>query len=228
LPALEWEPWEGSQTLPRWCAASKARRLPTRRIRLFLSLLVGGLAACPASEKAPAPNTRYQAVKAARTAKAPPAEWCDLEFAAGTGARLVLPPAAPARKPVGALTAGRWVWLNMWATWCKPCLREMPLLLDWRDRLRQDGVALDVWFLSLDEEADELAKFLAGHPEVAPAPSLRASSPGDFKKWASTYLFDAAAQIPVHVLAAPDGRIRCIHNGSLNEADYATVAAWLR
>jgi phosphatidylglycerophosphate synthase len=27
---LRWEPWEGSQTLPRWSAASDARRLPTR------------------------------------------------------------------------------------------------------------------------------------------------------------------------------------------------------
>jgi thiol-disulfide isomerase/thioredoxin len=197
-------------------------------IRFFLLPLLCGLAACPATDKAPAPNTRYQAVKAARTAKAPPVQWCDLEFAPGTGSRLVLPPGTPARKPEGTLTAGRWVWLNMWATWCKPCLREMSVLLDWRDRLRQGGVALDLWFLSLDEDAAELAKFLAAHPEVAPAPSLRVSSPGDFKKWASTYLFDAAAQIPVHLLAAPDGRIRCIHNGSISEADYATVAAWLR
>ena len=27
---LIWEPWKGSQPLPRWFAASKARRLPTR------------------------------------------------------------------------------------------------------------------------------------------------------------------------------------------------------
>jgi hypothetical protein len=27
---MTWEPWEGSQTLPRWSAASEARRLPAR------------------------------------------------------------------------------------------------------------------------------------------------------------------------------------------------------
>ena len=196
--------------------------------RFSLLLAVGGLVACPAAEKAPAPQTRYQAVKAAPAVKGAPDQWCDLEFAAGTGARLELPPATPARKPVRPMLAQSWVWLNLWATWCKPCLREMPVLLGWRDRLRQEGVALDVWFLSLDEDAAELATFLAAHPEVAPAPSLRVSSPDGFKKWASTYLFDAAAQIPVHLLAAPGGRIRCIHNGSLNEADYPTLAAWLR
>src|SRR5262245_54619608 len=31
---LTWEPWEGSHTLPRWYAPSKARRLPTRMRRI--------------------------------------------------------------------------------------------------------------------------------------------------------------------------------------------------
>jgi thiol-disulfide isomerase/thioredoxin len=196
--------------------------------RVPFLLLCAALAACPAADKTPAPNTRYQAVKAAPATKAPPESWCDLEFAAGTGARLVLPPATPARKPVGTLPAGRWVWFNFWATWCKPCLREMPLLLAWRDRLRQEGVALDLWFLSLDEDAAELATFLVAHPEMAPAPSLRASSPADYRAWASKYMIDASMPIPLHLLAAPDGRARCLHNGSLNEADYATLATWLR
>jgi len=249
LQTLTWEPSKGSQTLPRWSAAGKGAReargvgrvagrpevpaggkaggLPTRLIRPSLLLLITGLAACPASEKAPPPNTRYQAVRAAPTAKAPPAEWCDLEFAAGTGSRLVLPPATPARKPVGALATGRWTWFNLWATWCKPCLREMPVLVSWRDRLRQDGVAVDLWFLSLDEDPAELATFLAAHPEFAPAPSLRATSPAELRAWAKNYSIDASAPIPIHLLAAPDGRVRCIHNGTLNEGDYPTVTAWL-
>jgi hypothetical protein len=104
----------------------------------------------------------------------------------------------------------------------------MPVLLGWRDRLKQDGVALDVWFLSLDEDADELAKFLAAHPQVAPAPSLRASGVADFRAWVKNYTFDASMPIPIHILAAPDGRVRCIRNGSLDEGDYPKVAALLR
>ena len=188
-------------------------------IRFLPLLLVAGLAGCPAAEKAPPPNTRYQAVKV--TAKALPDPWCDLEFAAGNGARLVLPPATPARKPVGALPTGRWVWFNLWATWCKPCLREMPVL-------RQDGVALDVWFVSLDEDADELAKFLATHADVAPAPSLRATDPADLRAWVKNYTLDGSMPIPIHILAAPDGRVRCVRNGSLDEGDYPKVAALFR
>jgi len=154
-------------------------------MRLLFLLVCAGLAGCPAAEKGRRrPTTRYQAVKAAPMAKAPPDPWCDLEFATGnrsppgTGRR---PP--PRGKSVGTLAPGRWVWFNLWATWCKPCLREMPVLLGWRDRLKQDGVALDVWFLSLDEDADELAKFLAAHPDIAPPPSLRASNPADLRAW---------------------------------------------
>jgi thiol-disulfide isomerase/thioredoxin len=139
----------------------------------------------------------------------------------------VLPPASPAREPVRALPTGRWVWLNLWATWCKPCLREMPVLLSWRDRLRQDGAALDLWFLAVDEDAAELAKFLTAHPDAAPAPSLRSSSPRDFEAWAKRYLKDPSTPIPIHILAAPDGGVRCIRTGSLDEADYVTVAALL-
>jgi hypothetical protein len=104
----------------------------------------------------------------------------------------------------------------------------MPVLLGWRDRLRRDGAALDLWFLSLDEDAAEMAKFLAAHPEAAPAPSLRVSSPGDFETWAKRYLKDPSTPIPIHLLAAPDGGVRCIRTGSLDEGDYATVAAMLR
>jgi len=196
--------------------------------RLLLLLLVGGLAACPAAEKAPAPNTRYQAVKAARTTQAPPDRWCDVSFAASAAPRLVLPQATPAREPATPLPTGRWVWLNLWATWCKPCLREMPMLLGWRDRLKQDGVALDLWFLSLDEDAGELGKLLALHPKIAPAPSLRVSSQREFEVWAKRYLKDASTPIPIHLLAAPDGGVRCIRTGSLDEGDYSTVAALLR
>jgi len=102
------------------------------------------------------------------------------------------------------------------------------VLLGWRDRLRQDGVALDVWFLSLDEDADELAKFLAAHPDVAPAPSLRASDPADFRAWVKNYTFDGSMPIPITFWQRPTaGSVACATALS-NEGDYPKVAALLR
>ena len=44
--SLRWEPWKGSHTLPRWCAASKARRLPTRLGWQVASVALAALAYC--------------------------------------------------------------------------------------------------------------------------------------------------------------------------------------
>ena len=73
-----------------------------------------------------------------------------------------------------------------------------------------------------------MSKFLAAHPEVAPAPSLRVSSPKDFQTWASRYQIDSGSSIPIHVLAGADGSVRCVRLGSLDESDYEKIAALLR
>jgi thiol-disulfide isomerase/thioredoxin len=183
------------------------------------------LAACRREE--PAPTSRYQAVKS--TKSGPAENWCDLEFNAAQAPTLAALPGVPARAgATPTLAPKNWVWLNLWATWCKPCLREMPLLTSWREQLRSDGVSLDLWFLSVDEEEADLAKFLRANPKVAPAPSLRASSPAALETWLKRYLPDPSTPIPIHMLIAPGGAVRCIRTGSLQESDYALVRDRLR
>ncbi len=173
------------------------------------------------------PTSRYQAVKSAKSG--PTEKWCDLEFDAAQAPALAALPGVPARAgATPTLTPKNWVWLNLWATWCKPCLREMPLLTSWREQLRNDGVSLDLWFLSVDEEEGELTKFLRANPKVAPAPSLRASSPAALEMWLKHYLPDPSTPIPIHMLVAPGGAVRCIRTGSLQESDYALVRDRLR
>jgi thiol-disulfide isomerase/thioredoxin len=45
--------------------------------------------------------------------------------------------------------SGRVVLLNFWATWCRPCLKEIPALTDLQSRYAEDGVVLIP--VSLDE-----------------------------------------------------------------------------
>ena len=115
--------------------------------------LCGAFGACK-DQSAPVVASRYEAVKAAPT---PTSHWCDRTFSVG-GPRLTLPPlAAPAAgRAQASLSPGKRVWVNLWATWCQPCLREMPLLLKWQGDLRKDGVNVDVILLSLDEDAEAL------------------------------------------------------------------------
>jgi thiol-disulfide isomerase/thioredoxin len=57
---------------------------------------------------------------------------------------------------------GKVVIVNFWATWCGPCLTEMPLLEKTAAKYKDDT---DVVFLALstDEERDEVAPFIKQH-----------------------------------------------------------------
>lgn len=80
-----------------------------------------------------------------------PAEATAFAFTDGEGRELTL-----------ADFAGRYVLLNLWATWCPPCVHEMPSL----DRLQAQlgGPTFEVIALSIDREGMELvAPFYEAH-----------------------------------------------------------------
>ncbi|MDA2914549.1 TlpA family protein disulfide reductase [Acidobacteriia bacterium AH_259_A11_L15] len=56
---------------------------------------------------------------------------------------------------------GQVVLLNFWATWCPPCVAEMPSLQRLHERLRDRG--LFVLGVSVDADADAYEEFLRTH-----------------------------------------------------------------
>lgn len=53
---------------------------------------------------------------------------------------------------------GRVVLVNFWATWCRPCLEEIPALMELEAELGDQG--FDLVAVSLDDPADQLAPFM--------------------------------------------------------------------
>ncbi|HMB07431.1 MAG TPA: TlpA disulfide reductase family protein [Isosphaeraceae bacterium] len=89
---------------------------------------------------------------------------------------------------------GKAVFLNIWATWCPPCVAELPSIA----RLAADPRLKEVAFLcvSTDESAEAVRGFLRG--KDWPMAVLRATSLPDVL---------TTDGIPATFLVAPDGRI---------------------
>jgi thiol-disulfide isomerase/thioredoxin len=172
--------------------------------------------------------SRVEGVKAVRTPDA--SRFWDSTWSGDDAPSLSLPSVEPAR-PGGEATllpGDRWVWVNLWATWCGPCKREMPLLLAFAERLRAEGVAVELWFVSVDDDASTLARFLAENPEVAPGHSVRVLSQSELESWMKRYTAAPVSAIPVNLVAAPGGRLRGLRAGSIREGDYPLVRALFR
>jgi len=56
---------------------------------------------------------------------------------------------------------GKVVVLNFWATWCPPCIEEMPSLVEMQQRMKAKGV--EVFAVSVDADQGAYQDFLRAH-----------------------------------------------------------------
>ena len=111
--------------------------------------------------------------------------------------------------------AGRPVLLNFWATWCVPCVAEMPAL----DRLAAAMPALAVLPLSSDRQgAPAVDRFFAAH-NIAHLPTL-------LDPRAAAAHATGLRGIPTTVAIAASGAVVARAEGPV-EWDTPSVAAWI-
>lgn len=186
------------------------------------------LAACErgggdSKKEAPESGARVDSVAAGQEKAVSADEFCDVRAkTAAEGKPLSMPELAGGQAAPGK---GSWRWLNVWATWCKPCIEEMPHLAQWQKDLAGQGVRFDLVFLSVDDSDDLVTRFRERHPGTPP--SLRIADPDALPKWFGAIGLGESAPIPVHVFIDPDDRVQCVRAGPVKERDLPAVRAVL-
>jgi thiol-disulfide isomerase/thioredoxin len=174
------------------------------------------LAAACGSDKTEPPASRVEGSKVAPRQAQTVESFCDFRATDDSGPALAWPQLAPGEAAPPA--AKGWRWLNIWATWCKPCVEELPRVVRWQAKLAAHP---DLVFASIDEKAEDVDAFRKVHAD-APA-TLRVAEPEKINGWLTQLGLTGEPPIPIHVFVSPANHIRCTHAGNVRDADYAVV-----
>ena len=91
---------------------------------------------------------------------------------------------------------GKTIFLNFWATWCPPCIAEMPNIQDlYEDMSSEENIVFVM--LSLDEDPEKARNFLERKEFTMPVYFLTGRQPGVYN----------STVVPTTYIISPDGEI---------------------
>ena len=110
-----------------------------------------------------------------------------------------------ARKVTLSQFKGQVVVLNFWATWCPPCVEEMPSLVQMQQKMKDKGIT--VLAISVDVDDGAYKKFLQDHNvnllSVRDADQKSSDLYGTFK-FPETYIIDRNGVVRRKFIGAVD------------------------
>lgn len=109
---------------------------------------------------------------------------------------------------------GKTLFINFWATWCKPCRKEIPLLTEMQEKYTDDG--LEIVGIAIDNK-ESVTKFLESLGGVNYT-VLLGKKELDAIDTANAMGVDLIG-LPISATVAADGRMLDIHTGEVHRED---------
>jgi len=106
---------------------------------------------------------------------------------------------------------GKYVLLNFWATWCPPCIEEMPVFNKLYEKYQGEFELIGILF-EKDKDKEELAAFMQKHNIKFPI------TVGE-ENFRMAKAFDDVKMIPESFLYGKDGRFLKKYVGEVGEKD---------
>lgn len=103
---------------------------------------------------------------------------------------------------------GKTVFINFWATWCKPCLQEMPSIESAKAESKNQNV---VFLLASNEEVDQIETFIKKHNYTFQYVHLENMEELGIQALPTTYIFNS------------EGKLKFSETGSRNWSDPSSL-----
>ena len=111
--------------------------------------------------------------------------------------------------------SGKWVIVNYWATWCSPCLKELPDISAYVTAHKETVAAIGLDFEDTDKV--DVEKFLKTHPLSYPVAQVDVDNPPKD--------FDTPKGLPNTYIIAPDGHVAKAFTGPITAKNLDAVIA---
>ena len=88
--------------------------------------------------------------------------------------------------------SGKTIFINFWATWCKPCREEMPSIQEAMKRLKDEKIE---FFFASDESTEEIQEFKAAHDYNFNYLKVKNLSELNIKGLPTTFIFNLSGEL---------------------------------